>query len=189
VRRICSLVVAARAIHDAIVHLTRLSALDRVDVVSAFTADVPKTAALATSLSDWPGNSTEQFQAVKDRLAGFLAKGQLAIFTNGYWRHDSTGTRFDLPGGTIFNGDPKSVTAISSLEDPCFQANVSECIAHAWDDGDWTRHPYTEDTVPHDTESTPDGKCSWIKAPRCDGHSMQVGPLAQVVVVGQGAPC
>ena len=298
-----NLIVAAHAMHDHIVHFYQLSALDWVDVVSALKADVPKTAALAASLSDWPGNSAQRFQEVKDRLAGFVAKGQLGIFTNGYWGHpamklspelnllavshylqaldyqrkvnqvvsilggktpniqnlavggvanainldndatlnmaklyqvkdllasarqfieqvyfvdvcaigamyadwlaygsgvtnylavpdlpiDSTGTSFDLPGGTIFAGDLKSVKAITSFEDPYFQKNVSECIAHAWYDGDWTRHPYEEDTVPRYTEYRSDGKYSWIKAPRFDGHPMQVGPLAQVLVgVAQG---
>src|SRR6476620_3451717 len=55
---------------------------------------------------------------------------------------DTKGTQFDLPGGTIFNGDLSKVTAITSFEDPYFQKNVSECIMHAWYDGDWTRHPW-----------------------------------------------
>jgi hydrogenase large subunit len=293
-----NLIVAAHAMHDHIVHFYQLSALDWVDVVSALKADVPKTAALASSLSDWPGNSTQQFRAVKDRLAGFVAKGQLGIFTNGYWGHpamklspevnllavshylqaldyqrkvnqvvailggktpniqnlavggvanainldsdsalnmqklyqvkelldsakqfieqvyfvdvcaigamypdwlhygsgvtnylavpdlptDAKGTAFDLPGGTIFNGDLKGVRAITGFEDPYFQKNVSECISHAWYDGDWTRHPYQEDTVPHYTPYDADKKYSWIKAPRFDGKPMQVGPLAQVLV-------
>jgi hydrogenase large subunit len=293
-----NLIVAAHAMHDHIVHFYQLSALDWVDVVSALKADASKTAALAASLSDWPGNSTQQFQAVKDRLAGFVAKGQLGIFANGYWGHpamklspevnllavshylqaldyqrranqvvailggktpniqnlavggvanainldndstlnmsklfavknlldemkafieqvyfvdvcaigamyaewlnygggvtnylavpdlptDTKGTQFDLPGGTIFNGDLSKVTAITSFEDPYFQKNVSECIMHAWYDGDWTRHPYEEDTVPHHTAYEADKKYSWIKAPRFDGHPMQVGPLAQVLI-------
>jgi hydrogenase large subunit len=293
-----NLILAAHAMHDHIVHFYQLSALDWVDVVSALRADVPKTAALAASLSDWPGNSTPQLQAVKDRLAGFVAKGQLGIFTNGYWGHpamrlspevnllavshylqaldyqrranqvvailggktpniqnlavggvanainldndatlnmsklyavkdlldqmkafieqvyfvdvcaigamypewlkygsgvtnylavpdlptDTKGKQFDLPGGTIFNGDLTNVKTISSFEDPYFQKNVSECITHAWYDGDWTRHPYAEDTVPHYTPYEADKKYSWIKAPRFDGHPMQVGPLAQVLV-------
>jgi hydrogenase large subunit len=98
---------------------------------------------------------------------------------------DTKGTQFDLPGGTIFNGALSKVTAITSFEDPYFQKNVSECIMHAWYDGDWTRHPYEEDTVPHHTPYEADKKYSWIKAPRFDGHPMQVGPLAQVLV-GQG---
>jgi hydrogenase large subunit len=292
-----NMIVAAHAMHDAIVHFYQLSALDWVDVVSALKADVPKTAALAASLSDWPGNSTQQFRAVKDRLAGFINKGQLGIFTNGYWGHpamklapevnllavahylqaldyqrkvnqvvailggktpniqnlavggvanainldndatlnmarlyqvkelldsakqfieqvyfvdvcavgamyadwlkygggvtnylsvpdlplDTKGAKFDLPGGTIFNGDLKSSKAITAFEDPYFQKNVSECIAHAWYDGEWTRHPYEEDTVPKYTSFDADRKYSWIKAPRFDGHPMQVGPLAQVL--------
>src|SRR5918994_6272559 len=82
-----NLIVAAHAMHDHIVHFYQLSALDWVDVVSALKADVAKTAALAASISDWPGNSQKQLQAVKDRLAGFVAGGQLGIFTNGYWGH------------------------------------------------------------------------------------------------------
>src|SRR6185369_7964357 len=293
-----NLIVIAHALHDHIVHFYQLSALDWVDVVSALKADPAKTATLAASLSDWPGNSTSRFQAVKDRLAGFVAQGQLGIFTNGYWGHpamklapevnllavshylqaldyqrkvnqvvsilggktpniqnlavggvanainldndatlnmaklyqvkelldsarqfieqvyfvdvcaigamyanwlnygsgvtnylavpdlpvDAKASSFDLPGGTIINGDLTSVKAISSFEDPYFQKNVSECISHAWYDGDWTRHPYEEDTVPHHTTYEPDGKYSWIKAPRFDGRPMQVGPLAQVLV-------
>jgi len=293
-----NLIVAAHAMHDHIVHFYQLSALDWVDVISALKADASKTAALAASLSDWPGNSTQQFQAVKDRLAGFVAKGQLGIFANGYWGHpamklspevnllavshylqaldyqrranqvvailggktpniqnlavggvanainldddstlnmsklyavkdlldemkafieqvyfvdvcaigamyadwlkygsgvtnylavpdlptDTKGTQFDLPGGTIFSGDLTQVRSITSFEDPYFQKNVSECITHAWYDGDWTRHPYEEDTVPHHTPYEADKKYSWIKAPRFDGHPMQVGPLAQVLI-------
>jgi hydrogenase large subunit len=50
-----NLIVAAHAMHDHIVHFYQLSALDWVDVVSALKADASKTAALAASLSDWPG--------------------------------------------------------------------------------------------------------------------------------------
>jgi hydrogenase large subunit len=82
-----NLIVIAHALHDHIVHFYQLSALDWVDVISALKADPAKTTTLAASLSDWPGNSTQQFQTVKDRLAGFVAKGQLGIFTNGYWGH------------------------------------------------------------------------------------------------------
>ena len=39
---------------------------------------------------------------------------------------DTKGTQFDLPGGTIFNGDLTKVRSIASFEDPYFQKNVSE---------------------------------------------------------------
>ena len=95
---------------------------------------------------------------------------------------DAAGTKFDLPGGTIMNGDLATVKPITHFGDPYFQENVSECIARAWYDGDWTRHPYEEETVPKYTDFQDDGKYSWVKAPRFDGHPMQVGPLAQMLV-------
>jgi len=95
---------------------------------------------------------------------------------------DTKGTEFDLPGGTVFGGNLKGAKQFTSFEDPYFRDNVTECIAHSWYDGDWTRHPYEEETVPHYTDFQDNGKYSWIKAPRFDGKPMQVGPLAQVLV-------
>ncbi|HTO99609.1 MAG TPA: nickel-dependent hydrogenase large subunit [Myxococcales bacterium] len=82
-----NLIVAAHALHDHVVHFYHLSALDWVDVVSALKADPAKAAALGESLSPWPGNSRRQLEAVKKKLEGFVAGGQLGIFTNGYWGH------------------------------------------------------------------------------------------------------
>ena len=82
-----NLIVIAHALHDHIVQFYHLSALDWVDVVSALRADPAKASALAESLSPWPHNNRLQLQAVKDKLAGFVAGGQLGIFTNGYWGH------------------------------------------------------------------------------------------------------
>src|SRR5512135_3783612 len=82
-----NLIVIAHALHDHIVHFYHLSALDWVDVVSALQADPAKASALAEGLSPWPHNNRLQLQAVKDKLAGFVAGGQLGIFTNGYWGH------------------------------------------------------------------------------------------------------
>lgn len=95
---------------------------------------------------------------------------------------DSAGTQFDLPGGTIFDGDLGTLRTIDRFGDEYFRDNVSESIAHAWYDGDWTRHPYEEETVPEYTDFQDDGKYTWVKAPRFDGQPMQVGPLAQVLV-------
>jgi hydrogenase large subunit len=293
-----NLMLAAHALHDHIVHFYHLSALDWVDVTSALQGDPAKTSQLAESLSPWPGNSRRELEAVKARLGEFVARGQLGIFTNGYWNHpamklspevnllavahyfqaldvqrkanqvvatlgsktpniqnlavggvanainldnmttinmgvlyrikdlltevrafveqvylpdviaigamypewlgygagvknylavpdlplDTLGTRFDLPGGVILDGDLASVRPIGQFGDPYFQENVAECIAHSWYDGDWTRHPYEEDTVPKYTDFQDDGKYSWVKSPRLAGKPMQVGPLAQVLV-------
>jgi hydrogenase large subunit len=95
---------------------------------------------------------------------------------------DRAGTSFDLPGGTIMGGDLKSVREIRTFDEEYFRTNVSESIAHSWYDGDWTRHPWDEDTVPRYTRFEEAGKYSWVKSPRFDGKPMQVGPLAQVLV-------
>ena len=77
----------AHALHDHVVHFYHLSALDWVDVTKALDADPVKASQLAESLSSWPGNSKHQLAAVKEKLKGFVAAGQLGIFQNGYWGH------------------------------------------------------------------------------------------------------
>ena len=82
-----NLIITSHALHDHVVHFYHLSALDWVDVVSALKADPAKASALAESLSNWPGNSKKELEAVKAKVAGFVQTGQLGIFTNGYWGH------------------------------------------------------------------------------------------------------
>ena len=292
-----NLLIAAHGLHDHIVHFYHLSALDWVDVVSALQGDPVGASRLAESLSPWPGNSVNQLRAVKEKLAAFVQRGQLGIFTNGYWGHpamklppdvnllavshylqaleyqkkanqavailgsktpniqnlavggvanainldnpstlnmaklfqirnlleevktfveqvyipdicaigalyadwlpygagvtnylsvpefptDTRGTQFDMPGGVIVDKDIQGFRPISSFEDPLFRDNVAECIAHSWYNGDWTRHPWEEETVPAYADFNPEGKYSWVKAPRFEGRPTQVGPLAHVL--------
>ena len=84
-----NLIIAAHSLHDHVVHFYHLSALDWVDVVSALKADPAKASAIGESLSSWPGNSKREMEAVKKKLEGFVAGGQLGIFTNGYWGHSA----------------------------------------------------------------------------------------------------
>ncbi len=293
-----NIIMSIHALQDHIVHFYVLSALDWVDVVSALSADPKKTAALASSLSNWPGNSAKRFAAVKGKLKALVDSGQLGPFANGYWGHpamklppeanlmavshylesldfqrkatqalgiisgknphiqnlsvggvttalnpdsdsalnmerlywvkqlieevrgfiqqvylpdvvavgalykdwlpygagvknylavpdmvlNTNSTKFDLPGGTIMDGDLGTVKGITSFHDDYFRDNVVENITHAWYDGDWSKHPYEEDTIPKYGEFEDDGKYSWIKAPRFQGKPMQVGPLAQMLV-------
>lgn len=293
-----NLIQSIHALHDHIVHFYVLSALDWVDVVSALSADIPKTVQLAESLSNWPGNSFNRFKAVKEKVQAIVDSGQLGPFANAYWGHsamalppeanlmavshylealdyqrkadmalailsgknphiqnlsvggvttainpdnentlnmerlywvkqlveevkgfihqvylpdviavaalykdwlpygagvtnylavpdmvlDTKATSFDLPGGTIMGGDLASVKPFTSFNDPYFKDNVVECIARSWYDGDWTKHPFEEDTVPKYTDFQDDGRYTWLKAPRFQGEPMQVGPLAQVMV-------
>ncbi len=100
---------------------------------------------------------------------------------------DSAGTQFDLPGGTIVGGDLDTIKPFASFNDPYFRDNVVESIARSWYKGDWSRHPFEEETVPDYTDFQDNGKYSWIKAPRFKDMPMQVGPLAQVLIgYGQG---
>jgi hydrogenase large subunit len=293
-----NLILSVHALHDHIVHFYALSALDWVDVVSALKADPVATQKLADSLSDWPGNSSKRFAAVKAKLKALVESGQLGPFANGYWGHpamklppeanlmavshylealdyqrkatqalaifsgknphiqnlsvggvtcainpdsDSAlnidrlyfvkqlvedvrgfiqqvyltdvvavgalykdwlpygagvtnylaapdmflnveATEFDLPGGTVMGGDLKTVKPISSLNDKYFKDNVQESIARAWYNGDWSKHPWEEDTDPKFTDFQSEGRYTWLKAPRFQGKPMQVGPLAQMVV-------
>jgi len=94
---------------------------------------------------------------------------------------DAKATQFDLPGGVVMNANLAGARAITSWTDEEFKKSVSESIAHSWYDGDWTRHPFEEDTVPKYTKFDAGGRYSWIKSPRYDGKVMQVGPLAQVL--------
>ncbi len=95
---------------------------------------------------------------------------------------DTKGTKFDLPGGTIVGGDLGTVKPFTSFNDPYFKDNIVESIARSWYKGDWSKHPFEEETVPNYTDFQDDGKYSWIKAPRFQDMPMQVGPLAQVMV-------
>ncbi|OGV66435.1 MAG: hydrogenase 2 large subunit [Lentisphaerae bacterium RIFOXYA12_FULL_48_11] len=82
-----NIIIAQHAVQDHIVHFYHLSALDWVDVLSALKADPNKTAQIAQSISDWPGNSPTEFKAVQEKLKSFAAGGKLGIFSSGYWGH------------------------------------------------------------------------------------------------------
>lgn len=127
---------------------------------------LPDVAAVGALYADWLPYGAG--------VTNYLATPDMVLNTNS--------TKFDLPGGTIMDGDLGTVKPITSFRDPYFRDNVVENISHAWYDGDWSKHPYEEDTTPKYGEFEDDGKYSWIKAPRFEGKPMQVGPLAQMLV-------
>ena len=94
---------------------------------------------------------------------------------------DTKGTKFELPGGYISNGDLSTFTPISGFNDPAFAENVSESVKHAWYKGDANLHPYKGVTEPDYTDFQDNGKYSWVKAPTFKGKPAQVGPLANVL--------
>jgi [NiFe] hydrogenase large subunit/hydrogenase large subunit len=82
-----NLVHGMQTVQDHVIHFYHLHALDWVDVVSALDADPAETSRIAKSISPWPKNSDTYFGAVQEKVRGFVASGQLGIFTNGYWGH------------------------------------------------------------------------------------------------------
>jgi hydrogenase large subunit len=155
--------------NQATLNMTRLYQIkDLFDEVLAFVEQVyiPDILAVGSLYPDWLGYGA----GVKN----YLAVPDLPL--------DTAGTQFDLPGGTIMNGDVSTVKPISRFGDEYFRDNVEESIAHSWYDGDWSRHPYDEETVPNYTDFEDDGKYSWVKSPRFAGEPMQVGPLSQILV-------
>jgi Ni,Fe-hydrogenase I large subunit len=86
-RLLRNLVIASQCVQDHVIHFYHLHALDWVDIVSALSADPSKTAALAQSISDWPLSSEKYFAGIRDRVKGFVERGQLGPFANAYWGH------------------------------------------------------------------------------------------------------
>jgi hydrogenase large subunit len=82
-----NLIIGAQCVQDHVIHFYHLHALDWVDIVSALSADPVKTSALAESISDWPLSSPKYFTGVRDRIKGFVDRGQLGPFANAYWGH------------------------------------------------------------------------------------------------------
>ena len=155
--------------NEATLNMNRLYTIKSLlDEMVAFVQQVyvPDVCAIGALYADWLGYGAG--------VTNYLAVPDMPL--------DSAGTQFDLPGGTIMGGDLAGCKPITSFQDDYFRKNVTENITHAWYDGDWTRHPYEEETVPKYGEFDPDGKYTWVKAPRFEGQPMQVGPLAQVLV-------
>jgi hydrogenase large subunit len=95
---------------------------------------------------------------------------------------DTKGTKFELPGGYIENGDLSKFKPITSYQDAYFQKGVKESVKHAWyKGGKGALHPYDGETVPAYTDFQDDGKYSWVKAPTFYDKRAQVGPLANVL--------
>ncbi|HEU0032584.1 MAG TPA: nickel-dependent hydrogenase large subunit [Kofleriaceae bacterium] len=82
-----NLIIAAQCVQDHVVHFYHLHALDWVDIVSALSAEPEATASLAQSISSWPQASPTYFKGVKERIKGFVDRGQLGPFAGAYWGH------------------------------------------------------------------------------------------------------
>ncbi|MBI5186396.1 MAG: nickel-dependent hydrogenase large subunit [Nitrospinae bacterium] len=87
-RLVRNLIMGAQYLHDHPVHFYHLHALDWVDIVSALNADPKAASDLAYSINpNAPKSGAGDFQAVKEKLAHFVNRGQLGPFDNAYWGH------------------------------------------------------------------------------------------------------
>jgi hydrogenase large subunit len=97
-------------------------------------------------------------------------------------------SKFRIPPGIILDRDLSKVLPV----DPTDMNQVREEIAHSWYDypaGKDALHPWEGVTEAHYSGPKPpykqldeNGKYSWLKAPRWQGHAMEVGPLARMLV-------
>lgn len=129
-------------------------------------AYLPDVSAIGAMYADWFGHGKG--------VTNYMASPDLPL--------DSEASNFDLPGGTIMNGDLATVKPMAGWDDPYFRDHVQECITHSWYQGDTQRHPWKGETNPNYTDFQDDGKYSWVKAPRFQDKPMQVGPLADILV-------
>jgi Ni,Fe-hydrogenase I large subunit len=99
---------------------------------------------------------------------------------------------FDLPQGTSVKplgaGDrllPAGFARGSEVE-VFDQAKVAEHVAYSWYKGNSEGlHPFDEETIPY-ASGREGKKYTWAKAPRYDGLPAEAGPLAEMIVAGQG---
>lgn len=96
---------------------------------------------------------------------------------------DEKGMQFAMPGGYIKAGDMASFRRISTSRDPYFSENVKESVKHSYYAGDWTMHPYVEQTEPKFTDKKNEDKYSWVKSPSFLNEPAEVGPVASVLAM------
>ncbi|MEJ1384113.1 MAG: nickel-dependent hydrogenase large subunit, partial [Candidatus Sedimenticola sp. (ex Thyasira tokunagai)] len=137
---------------------------------------VPDTLAVASFYKDWFKRG--------EGLGNFMCYGDLPATSM------SDPSSYLFPAGAILNRDLSTVHDID-VHDP---GQIQEYVAHSWydyDDGNEAGlHPYDGETNLNYTGPTPPYKhldvedaYSWLKSPRWKNHSMEVGPLARVLLL------
>ncbi len=128
---------------------------------------LPDVLAVASFYKDWGGIGGTQ---------NFLAYGDFP-------QTEKEPESLYLPRGVVMKRNLAGV----GMVDP---AKITEDVTRSWYENGSPKHPYEGETKPlaEDPKYEPNkGKYSWIKAPRYDGASCEVGPLARVLVAyGKG---
>jgi hydrogenase large subunit len=137
---------------------------------------VPDTLAIAGFYKDWASRG--------EGLGNFLSFGDLP--SKGFWNTDS----YLIPRGVILNRDLSTIHPINLDADN----EIQEYVSHSWykySQGDeHGLHPFRGETELNYTGPKPPyehldvgQKYSWLKSPRWQGHAMEVGPLARVLML------
>lgn len=120
---------------------------------------IPDLLAVASYYKDWGGIGG---------TTNFLSCGE---FPSDEYDLDS---RF-LPPGVILNRDLGAPEAFKPEA-------IMEHVKYSWFEGAEARHPFQGETKPRYTDLHGEDRYSWMKAPRYNGKSTEVGPLAQCLV-------
>ncbi len=137
---------------------------------------VPDTLAIAGFYKDWGGRG--------EGLGNFMTFGDFPE------KGMDDPSSFLIPSGVILNRD------LSTIHDVDMNAadEIQEYVAHSWYDYSEGKekglHPYDGETNLNYTGPKPpyeqldvEQSYSWMKSPRWKGHSMEVGPLARVLML------
>ncbi|MCP4010734.1 MAG: nickel-dependent hydrogenase large subunit [Proteobacteria bacterium] len=164
---------------DSAINAKRLAQVQEIiNKMKAFVDQVyvPDTLAIAGFYKDWGGRG--------EGLGNFMTYGDFPE------KGMDDPSSFLIPSGVILNRD------LSTVHDIDMNAadQIQEYVAHSWYDysggKDKGLHPYDGETNLNYTGPTPpyeqldvEQSYSWLKSPRWKGHSMEVGPLARVLML------
>ncbi|MGF1643609.1 MAG: nickel-dependent hydrogenase large subunit [Thiotrichales bacterium] len=137
---------------------------------------VPDTLAIAGFYKDW--------FAQGEGLGNFMCYGDFPSTSM------SDRSSFMIPGGVILNKNLQDIQPVD-LKD---KDQIQEQIAHSWYDYSAGKqaglHPLAGETTLNYTGPKPpyqhldvDQSYSWLKSPRWRGHSVEVGPLARMLLL------
>jgi hydrogenase large subunit len=115
---------------------------------------------------------------VKDYEAFFVAGDSGGNYlAYGGFDQDSKGATKFLPRGYVLENNLAGVTGASGFD----EAKITESVWHSWYSNDCDGlHPKEGKTEP---QLHKEDAYSFLKAPRYDGHPMEVGPMARMLVM------
>ncbi len=118
-------------------------------------------------------------RAYKDEIKSGSGRGSGNFMSSGGYQFGKQETLFE--SGIITGHDFENIQAFD-------ETKITEEASRSWYKDDKATSPYDQNTEPFYTDLNSDGtlktegKYSWIKAPRYDGKTMEVGPVARMMI-------